>query len=227
MPLDAKPNAAALSTDILGNRKSDRPDPPNFYNDLALTLETAWNMLAQGATDRDASLHTLSVASVDQAGHPQQRSMVLRECNRSENTLQFHTDVRSAKVSHLQTQPRVSVLGYDHGRKTQLRINGDATLATDGPLVERAWQTTRNVSRIAYSSRVAPGTTLANVADHETLHAHDITVDDAVAFAARENFCVVTVAIHELEWVYLNAHGNRRAIFTWPGGTLDARWIQA
>jgi pyridoxamine 5'-phosphate oxidase len=227
MPLDAKPNAAVPLADVAGNKKPDRPEPPNFYNDLTLTLETAWNMLAQGVTDRDASLHTLCVASVDLAGYPQQRSMVLRECNRAGKTLQFHTDVRSAKISHLRAQPRVSVLGYDHGRKTQLRINGNAALSTEGSLVERAWQTTRNVSRIAYSSRVAPGTMLANAADHETLHAHDITADDAIAFAARENFCVVTVAIHELEWVYLNAHGNRRAIFTWPDGTLEARWIQA
>ena len=51
---------------------------PAFYNDLALSLETAWSLLEQGARDRHAAFHALSVASVDQAGHPRQRTMILR-----------------------------------------------------------------------------------------------------------------------------------------------------
>jgi pyridoxamine 5'-phosphate oxidase len=221
MSPDANPAANAPLGDTSQKHKAELPA---FYNDLALTLETAWRMLAQGATDRDAPLHMLAVASVDPDGRPQQRSMVLRECHRAERALQFHTDVRAVKVAELQAQPRVSVLGYDHGRRTQLRIAGNVQLLSDGPVVERAWQTMRNVSRVAYRSSKPPGTIFASVDEHESLNASEITVHDTFA---RENFCVIQVAVEELEWVYLNGAGNRRARFSWPDGDVVAYWLQA
>lgn len=221
MPLDNKSADAAQVADTATGKK---PELPAFYNDLALTLESAWRMLAQGATDRDAPLHVLSVANIDLAGNPQQRCMVLRECYRNERVLHFHTDLRSAKVAQFSAAPRLSMLGYDHGRRTQLRLSGETTILTEGALVDRAWQTMRNISRVAYRSRVAPGTHFASADDHEALTGEEITAHDAFA---RENFCVVRVSVHELEWVYLNAAGNRRAIFDWSGGMLHARWLQA
>lgn len=189
--------------------------PPAFYNDLAASLDMAWQLWGRGTVDRHSGFHTPVVTSVDADGNPQARTMILRAVDREARTMRFHTDVRSAKMSHWKFKPRVCVLGYDASKKIQLRVNGRVVLHTDDAVAEKAWRSSRPESRAAYGIKNVPG--------------HVVNVPSAAPQSndeGRENFAVVMIEVDSLEWVYLSAEGNRRAVFSWAHGVLKSNWLQ-
>lgn len=192
-----------------------KPSPPAFYNDLAASLDMAWQLWGRGTVDRHSAFHAPVVTSVDAEGNPQARTMILRAVNREARTMRFYTDVRSAKINHWKLKPRACILGYDTSKKIQLRVNGPVVLHVADAVAVDAWRGSRPESRAAYGVKIAPRT----VVD---------TPDDApqINDEGRENFAVALVHVESLEWVYLNAEGNRRAIFSWAGSELESNWLQ-
>ena len=188
--------------------------PPAFYNDLAASLEMAWQLWGRGTVDRHSGFHTPVVTSVDADGNPQARTMILRAVDREARTMRFHTDVRSAKINHWKAKPHVCILGYDASKKIQLRVDGRVVLHTTDAAAEKAWRSSRPESRAAYGVKIAPGVAL------------DAPCDATPPDEGRENFAVALVHIDTLEWIYLNAEGNRRAIFSWQNNELKSNWLQ-
>jgi pyridoxamine 5'-phosphate oxidase len=116
---------------------------------------------------------------------------------------------------HWKFKPRVCVLGYDASKKIQLRMDGHVSLHTDDAVAEKAWRGSRPESRAAYGVKIAPGSAV------DTPSSAPQSNDDG-----RENFAVALVHVESLEWIYLNAEGNRRAIFSWANGVLKSNWLQ-
>ena len=141
--------------------------------------------------------------------------MILRALDRDQRTMRFHTDVRSAKINQWQGKPRVCILGYDASKKIQLRVNGHVTLHTTDAVADGAWNNSRPESRIAYSVKITPGSVV------DMPNGAPQSDEDG-----REHFAVVIVNIDSLEWIYLSAEGNRRAVFIWQDSTLKSNWLQ-
>jgi pyridoxamine 5'-phosphate oxidase len=188
---------------------------PSFYNDLAASLDMAWLLWGRGTADRHSGFHTPVVTSVDQDGNPQARTMILRAVDREARTMRFHTDVRSAKMLHWKFKSRVCVLGYDASKKIQLRVDGRVNLHTDDAVAEKAWRSSRPESRAAYGVKNAPGHAVGAPSDAPQSNEQ-----------GRENFAVAMVEVESLEWTYLSAEGNRRAIFSWQNGEFTSNWLQ-
>jgi pyridoxamine 5'-phosphate oxidase len=187
---------------------------PSFYNDLTETGAEAWRVIGRGAVDRRSPFHTPSVATIGLDGQPQARTVVLRAVDPVARTLRFHTDRRSTKFVELSADARVTVLGYDAGRKIQLRLAGRATLHHGDALATAAWAQSRAMSQACYAQTEAPGTPLT--------HAGNAPSGTDAGFA---NFTVVSVQIFELEWLYLAHEGHRRARFAWGTGKLQQTWL--
>jgi pyridoxine/pyridoxamine 5'-phosphate oxidase len=204
---------------------------PPFYNDLALSLAHAWSLLARGTADRRSPFHAPVVASVGLDGAPQQRTMILRKVDVATRTLRFNTDTRSAKWQELATNPQISIVGYSAADKIQLRLSGRATLDVDSTLAENVWANMRDQSRVAYAQPAAPGSEVAQPDAY--VPPLELRKDDPAAAVARAHFCLLTVQIDCLDWVYLHLNGNRRAQFRWtsetPAGAIavatNARWL--
>ena len=64
--------------------------------------------------------------------------MVLRQCVDDRRMLTFHTDVRSPKWQEMAANPQVTVLGYCHQRRLQLRLAGRVACYAAGSDVARA-----------------------------------------------------------------------------------------
>ena len=150
-------------------------------------------------------------------------TMVLRKVDPVKRTLRFNTDARSQKSRELAQLPRVSVLAYSASDKIQLRLSGVATLDRHSALAENVWRSMRDQSRVAYAQPDAPGATISEPDGY--VPPLELRVDDAAAAVAREHFCLLTVEVETLDWVYLNLCGNRRAQFRWPDGTLERHWL--
>ena len=194
----------------------DGPDRPAHYNDIDAVERAAWDFMVRGALSRKSAFHQVTLATVDAAGLPQARTVVLRGADRAERQLRFHTDARSRKASELSASPKCSLLLYDHGAKVQVRVNGTAMVHAEAPVAEGIWQGMRDMSKACYRQGVAPGTSM-DTADG----AEGLLLSDADGYG---NFVVVTVAVDGFEWLYLAAAGHRRAHVRY-GSTPERRWL--
>lgn len=193
---------------------------PGYYNDLQGSLEHAWAMMVRGAGDRRSGFHTPSVATVDEAGEPSQRVMVLRAADPVQRTLRLHTDVRSQKFAHIGRQPRVSVLFYDAHAKLQLRIGARGTLHTGDDVARAAWAASRAQSRLCYEQGLAPGAEVDAPLPELPVDRRFAAADDG-----QKNFAVLMAVVDRVEWLYLAIEGHRRARWTWSEGGWRGSWL--
>ena len=189
--------------------------------DLDSCLAACWAMLARGAADRRSPCHHPSVATIGTDGRPRVRIMILREAEAGARLLRFHTDMRAEKVADLAADPRVSVLVYDSGAKTQIRLEGRATIHAGDAIARRAWQESRRMSRACYATLPATGTPIP----HGDAYALP-DPDDAVVAPGEAHFAVLRVAVDALEWLWLAHSGHRRARHRLaPDGTFRSEWL--
>ena len=188
---------------------------PLYYNDLALSFEKAWAMLADGANSRRGAAHAPVVASIDGDGSPSQRVMILRQADLATRRLRFHTDARSTKIAEVANGAPTSLLIYDAEEKVQLRINGTACIDADSADADIAWQQSTTFARRCYMASAAPG----QIADAPTsglplsVEGKQPTENDLTAH--RVNFAVIWVDVVTLEFLYLANAGHRRAKWQW------------
>lgn len=200
---------------------------PDFYDDLGLSFDKAWDIIEPGAKKRTSSAHTPVVGTVDSSGHPQIRVMVLRSADRSNRLLRFHTDARSIKVAEIGHGCAASVLMYDPEEKLQLRLNGTVSIAAGGSEVDAAWSKSTTFARRCYLAEAAPGA----VSDGPTSGLPEWIEGkqpvEADLAAARQNFAVLWFETHGLEWLYLANSGHRRARWEWQPvtETWSGRWL--
>jgi pyridoxamine 5'-phosphate oxidase len=188
---------------------------PSFYDDLDETIAEAWRVVGRGVVDRKSAFHTPCVATTGLDGAPRVRTVVLRGADRAARSLRFHTDQRSAKCAELTRDPRVGIMGYDLGRKIQVRLAGVARLHTDDDVAAAAWAKSRPMSLMCYRQIEPPGVELA--------HPTSLAAPSAEGY---ENFVVVAVTVHDLEWLYLAHDGHRRARCIWSeAGRATATWL--
>jgi pyridoxamine 5'-phosphate oxidase len=195
--------------------------PPT--DDLDAVLADIWMRLVRGGADRKSAFHTPVVGSVDDAGDPQQRVMVLRKCDEAARSMRFHTDSRSAKVH--QIDRRVSVLGYDPSAKIQIRVVGTAAIERDGDVADAAWAASNASSRRCYLAEPGPGTITPLPGSGLPASVESRVPDIEETLPGRANFAVMMVKLDSLEWLYLAHDGHRRARFVWEGDGWRGEWL--
>lgn len=163
---------------------------------LEAVLHGIWQALAAAPADASAPWRFPALATVDAAGAPRLRTLVLRAADRSTATLALHTDARSAKAAEIARDPRVALLFWDSARLVQLRAEGTATLAPD----ESAFAALPPAARGVYAVAPPPGTPIP--AAGAFAHA-----DPAPAFR------LLRVAVARLEWLDLSGPRHARARF--------------
>lgn len=192
---------------------------PAFHDDLDASLREVWRLLAEGPALRRNAFHMPALATVDPAGQPQVRTVVLRAAEAATGTLRFHCDRRSAKAAEIAARPRVALHGYDSASKIQIRLSGRAALHTDDAVADAAWAGSRVMSRTCYAIDPAPGTALP------AGDAYTQPDDDADPALARPNFCAVVITAERLDYLFLDRRGHRRAGWVRGEGGWTGRWL--
>ena len=180
---------------------------------------SAWSRLEAAATDPQSAFRFLTLCSVDSAGHPQARTVVLRRADRAERLLEIHTDTRSPKWRELSGNPIVTVLGFCPSTRVQLRLLGVACLHPPGSdLAERAWRDLSSWTRSTYTGG-PPG--------DEASGGESRLADGCPEADGKGHFGVITLRAGSLDWFELRRIGNRRAVFQYDqcGGLTAARWV--
>ncbi|HMB09923.1 pyridoxamine 5'-phosphate oxidase family protein [Saliniramus sp.] len=192
---------------------------PDFVDDLDATLRHAWACLARGVKDRRSPFHTPTIATLGTDGRPRMRTVVLRAVDTSARSLRFHTDQRGLKSEEIARDSRVAVHVYDARGKFQLRGEGIAQLHAGDALAQAAWDGSRMMSRACYATQPAPGTLITAPG------AFALPEDEAAIAAGAANFSAVTITIAEIETLYLDHAGHRRARFRLDLDERQAQWL--
>jgi pyridoxamine 5'-phosphate oxidase len=199
-------------------------ESPEFYNDLDQSFDKAWSVIEPGASKRTSAAHTLAVATIDAAGFPQQRVMVLRAADRQHRLLRFHTDSRSTKIGQCGC---ASVLMYDPDEKVQLRLDGMASVQTTGAEVDAAWQGSTTFARRCYMADAGPGSIAACATSGlpEWIEGKQPVEEQLTLY--RPNFALLWFDIASVEFLYLANAGHRRAKWHWDktSACWSGRWL--
>lgn len=200
---------------------------PDFYNDLDLSFNKAWDLIEPGASKRSSPAHTPVVATIGDAGEPQLRVMVLRAADRMARRLRFHTDIRSTKIDDVKTRGSASVLMYDPELKLQLRLSGCISVETDGDDVDDAWQTSTTFARRCYLAENAPGSQSIEATSGLPIWIEGKQPVEEQLGDARANFALLWFEVRSLEYLYLANVGHRRARWVWDDAAANwsGRWL--
>ena len=193
---------------------------PDFYDNLELSLTELQRVVEDGVHNRRSAAHHPVVANLDRTGLPQQRILILRDCNWGNRQLRFHTDSRSDKVSQYGERAETSVLIYDEPAKIQIRLSGLARMGDDDGS-DIAWGCSTPFARRCYMAVDAPG----SIAEQPTSGLPDWIAgkqpDEEQLASVRENFATLIVTVKTAEWLYLANAGHRRARWQWNETTQN------
>ncbi|WP_295495117.1 pyridoxamine 5'-phosphate oxidase family protein [Sphingorhabdus sp. EL138] len=200
---------------------------PAYYDDLALSFEEAWGVIAAGVTNRNSPSHMPAVGTVDAGGVPQLRIMILRDVLRDARTLRFHTDSRSIKVEQLRHNSATSVLIYDPAAKVQIRMSGKTHFTATSEIADTAWSTSTTFARRCYMAESAPGAPCAEPSSGLPNWIEGKQPEEEQLADYRPNFAVLLVKIETIEWLYLANAGHRRAQWQWDPAQNEwsGRWL--
>jgi pyridoxamine 5'-phosphate oxidase len=176
-------------------------------------LANAWQLMEQGVASRRHGFHHAAVATIGTSGLPRLRTVILRSANSQNNSLQFNTDVRSEKCKDLAMNANVSAIFYDEPSRTQVRVEGRASLHKTDELADASWAAAQPMSKINYGIMPEPGRVI-DTPDGFTMPAPQTDVE-----WAREYFAVVKVQVQHLQWLYLRKGGQCCAVFDLRSGS--------
>jgi pyridoxine/pyridoxamine 5'-phosphate oxidase len=119
-------------------------------------LDKAWKALEAGATSGNP-FNFLQLATVNERGEPEARTIVLRQANRNEAALYFVTDSRSPKMADIAHNHTVALVGYDPASRVQIRLTGIAGTVGDHAKLANQWNLLSERTRDSFNSPVASG----------------------------------------------------------------------
>ncbi|MER0441327.1 pyridoxamine 5'-phosphate oxidase family protein [Emticicia sp. W12TSBA100-4] len=190
-------------------------------NNLQEIEKQIWLLLQESVKTAKSAFHQGIIATINNY-FPEQRTVVLRNINLEEKTLRFHTDIRSEKINHLRQNDALSWLFYDAELKLQLRIYTKATIHHTNDIADRAWENSRLASKMCYTTQAKSGSILS---EPEMIDVNKKDVEQELLDFAYNNFCVIETKAFAMDFVFLNAKGNKRGFFDYKANEFYWRQI--
>ena len=185
---------------------------PAYYEDFKEIKKKIWSMLDDAVTNRSSPFRIPIFICGDQSDFDG-RIVVLRKSDQSNNLLQFHSDIRSEKITKLKNNKNASMLFYDKEEKIQVRLKVECTINHNNDITKESWSKTGHISRKCYLVDNGPGTESPAPTSglKPELDNFEFTMEQGEE--CYKNFTVIQCKIKSIEWLYLAAKGHRRARF--------------
>ena len=185
---------------------------PAYYEDFKEIKKKIWSMLDDAVTNRNSQFRIPVFICGDQKDYDG-RIVVLRKSEQSNNLLQFHSDVRSDKITKLKNNKNASLLFYDKEEKIQVRLKVECLINHNNEITKQSWSKTGHISRKCYLVDKGPGTESSNPTSGLKPELDNFEFTMAQSEEGYKNFTVIQCKIKTIEWLYLAAKGHRRARF--------------
>ena len=185
---------------------------PAYYENFDEIIKKIWSMLGDAIKNRSSQFRIPTFICGNQNDFDG-RIVVLRRSNIDERLLQFHSDIRSEKISKLKSNNRAALIFYDKEEKIQVRAKVECTINHKNKITEESWSKTAHISRKCYLVENGPGTETENPTSglKPELDNFGYTMEESEK--GYENFTVIQCKVISFEWLYLAAKGHRRARF--------------
>ena len=185
---------------------------PAYYEDFKEIKKKIWLMLDDAVSNRSSQFRIPVFVCGDQKDFDG-RIVVLRKSDQSNNLLQFHSDIRSDKITKLNNNKNASMLFYDKEEKIQVRLKVECTVNHNNEITKESWSKTGHISRKCYLVDNGPGTESSTPTSglKPELDNFEFTMEQSEE--GYKNFTVIQCRIKSMEWLYLAAKGHRRARF--------------
>ena len=185
---------------------------PAYYEDFKEIKKKIWSMLDDAVTNRSSQFRIPVFVCGDQKDFDG-RIVVLRKSDQSNSLLQFHSDIRSEKISKLKNNKNASMLFYDKEEKIQVRLKVECIINHNNEITKESWSKTGHISRKCYLVNNGPGTESQNPTSglKPEFDNYEFTMEQSEE--GYKNFTVIQCKIKSIEWLYLAAKGHRRARF--------------
>jgi pyridoxamine 5'-phosphate oxidase len=193
----------------------------DIQHDLASIEALAWKKLVNGSVKKKNGFRTMCVGTVNENNEASIRIVVNRKVDEPNKTIYFYTDNRSRKFQDLLRDNRLSLLFYDARQKIQIMVKAHATLHTNDLLATDKWRTTSPQARLGYMTFEAPNTKSENPTLGYDERFSEIKPTELESDPYQKNFSVIACTVYELEFLYLDYLGNRKANFYYKKGLLD------
>ena len=188
-------------------------------DDLDLALNYALTKIRTAIKGRDDDLHILNLVTIDKKNIPNTRNIVIRDFSEEKLTIRFHTDKRSSKISDIQNNNKISLLGYERKDRLQIRFDAEATIIDSDEFLLDIWKSMYPMSRECYRVIESPGSKIKSLEDIK------FEDDDDQGLNGFENFVAVSCDIQSIEVLYLHHAGHLRASYINNNGKLNGEWI--
>mgnify|MGYP003321959495 FL=1 len=188
-------------------------------DDLDLALNYALTKIRTAIKGRDDDLHILNLVTIDKKNIPNTRNIVIRDFSEKKLTIRFHTDKRSSKISDIQNNNKISLLGYERKDKLQIRFDAEATIIDSDEFLLDIWKSMYPMSRECYRVIESPGSKIKSLEDIK------FEEEDDQGLNGFENFVAVSCDIQSIEVLYLHHAGHLRASYINNNGKLNGEWI--
>ncbi len=185
---------------------------PAYYEDFKEIKKKIWSMLDDAVTNRSSQFRIPVFICGDKSDFDG-RIVVLRKSDQTNNLVQFHSDIRSDKISKLKNNKNASMLFYDKEEKIQVRLKVECKINHDNEITKLSWSKTGHISRKCYLVDNGPGTESSTPTSglKPELDNFEFTMEQSEE--GYKNFTVIQCKIKSIEWLYLAAKGHRRARF--------------
>jgi 3-hydroxyisobutyrate dehydrogenase len=185
---------------------------PAYYENFKEIKKKIWSMLDDAVTNRSSQFRIPVFICGDQSDFDG-RIVVLRKSDQSNNLLQFHSDIRSVKISKLKNNKNASLLFHDKKEKIQIRLKVECTVNHKNEVTKQSWSKTGHINRKCYLVDNGPGTESPTPTSglKSELDNFEFTIEQSEE--SYKNFTVIQCKIKSIEWLYLAAKGHRRARF--------------
>ncbi|MDX1699435.1 MAG: pyridoxamine 5'-phosphate oxidase family protein [Melioribacteraceae bacterium] len=183
-----------------------------------------WDLLSIGAQKAKSDYHLGYLATSD-GSNPRIRTVVLRKVLRDQKSLIIHTDYRSKKVEEIEKNPNVSILFYSKEDKIQIRLEGKASLYTEGELFEIQWEESRPLSRRCYLIQPGPGSITNEPSSGIPYDLKDRAPTEEESEPGKANFCIIKINAESIEWLNLHSSGHIRAKFIISKWKVISDWL--
>ena len=185
---------------------------PAYYENLKEIKKKIWSMLDDAVTNRSSQFRIPVFICGDQKDFDG-RIVVLRKSDQSNSLLQFHSDIRSEKITKLKNNKNASMLFYDKEEKIQVRLKVECIINHNNKITKESWSKTGHISRKCYLVDNGPGTESQTPTSglKPEFDNYEFTMEQSEQ--GYKNFTVIQCKIKSIEWLYLAAKGHRRARF--------------
>ena len=183
-------------------------------------LDNVWKELNLGLSKSKHPFHIFSICTINN-NKPDSRYVVLRDVNKDDKVLTFHTDKRSKKIKHIEAKNSACALFYDQQQKIQLRLYGDIYEVEDKLKIKERWKKSKNMSKLCYLNKIPPGEVIQTSKEY-IYDENDLNyIENGI-----ENFSVINIKISKIDWLNLNHKGHERMIISFlSNNAVKFEWV--